>query len=86
MDGTKPQEGALKTFRCLFLTDADVKTATPKIVTVVAEDARSAASSAAAQFPTQFNGLSLRRIDVEDERGLAYMWQPRAAGFQPRAA
>jgi len=70
----------MKTFRCVFQTDSH-----PKTVDVVAPDPRVAASRAAALF----QGLRFKRIDVEDERGLAYMWQARPnalAGGHPQAA
>ncbi len=61
----------MKTFRCVFLNKAPTKT-----VDVVAPDARTAASRAVAQFP----GLPFQRLEVEDDRGLAYMWCARTAG------
>jgi len=69
----------VKTFRCVFLTDSKIKT-----IDVVAPDARVAAARAA----TQCQGIRFKRIDIEDEKGLAYMWQarPDISSRQPVAA
>ena len=57
----------MKTFRCTFFNNDERTT-----IDVIASDARSAVSRVVAQSA----GIPFQRVDVEDERGLAYMWQP----------
>lgn len=66
----------MKTFRCVLLNQDQTRT-----VDVIAPDARTAASRAVAQHP----GLRFHRLDVEDDRGLAYVWSARAAWPQSRS-
>ena len=58
----------MKKFRCVFQRGTH-----GELYELMAPDARTAAFRAAAEFPH----LAFERVDVEDERGIAYMWQPR---------
>ena len=62
----------MKTFRCNFFNNDD-----RKAIDVIAGDARTAASRVVAQS----QGLPFQRVEVEDEKGLAYMWFARAAAM-----